>query len=517
MCALGLHVPRSSAHHRNPWGHADGQFHKPAHNQGLGPSAGAFHRSQNAVIVDGVSDPLGQLPPPPNELDRIRELTVLPAPRESSKPLSTTQVLNSGPHIGGDDEAAAEEAWQVAQTAGGVAFETDPDPLEEQEYRLHAQPPSVTSAQIGSGPGLAGGDGGVYDAGLAEQANADAADAASYHFERTTGPYKVPNGLRRTSRPDVHYLASPRDAAPAADAAMGSTQQDFVHAKASGMRAKGGDRVPAAQAVDTYWPNERGVAAGHVPGGGNPMIGVEPKLDMSKMISREKKVPNLWGHGGKMEDVQKREMDSVEDVERYISFIRDKPPSPPARKNLAGEPVSQVLRDHPLPPPVPTVTPAGCFKPSTAQKQTGVMDDGFRGGSATAAATRAAMAAAEAARADAKLRDAQIYMATHSHQVWDPTTGSYAVRKGKPLGQAVGHKLEMQPTSKPGATGAAPSSLSYSGSRVILGDKDPAPGLIAETTMGQYGAYAPSRGIEEIRYSAVGHQAAGTGAPTRSC
>ena len=98
-------------------------------------------------------------------------------------------------------------------------------------------------------------------------------------------------------------------------------------------------------------------------------------------------------------------------------------------------------------------------------------------------------------------------MATHTHQVWDPTTGSYAARKGKPLGSVVGPKLSSKPTS----------SLRYGGSRVILGDKAPAKGLVTETTMGQYGAAAPSRGKEEVRFSGVGHQTAGTGAPARSC
>lgn len=143
---------------------------------------------------------------------------------------------------------------------------------------------------------------------------------------------------------------------------------------------------------------------------------------------------------------------------------------------------------------------------------------------------------AEAAQADAKLRDAQHYIAAHSHQVWDPSTGSFAARKGKELGQAVGHKLA--PTSGIGGSGVArpnnntsntqrrpdattdalsSSSLSYGGSRVVLSDKDIAPGMVAETTAGHYGSFAPSRGREEIRYSRTGHQTAATGAPTRSC
>lgn len=165
-----------------------------------------------------------------------------------------------------------------------------------------------------------------------------------------------------------------------------------------------------------------------------------------------------------------------------------------------------------------------------------VIDDNFRGGSATAVATRAANAAAEAAQADAKLRDAQHYIAAHSHHVWDPSTGSYAARKGKELGQAVGYKLaptggiggsavdgpnipDSNSQRRPDATAAALSSslLSHGGSRVVLGDKDIAPGMVTETTTGQYGSFAPSRGREEIRYSRIGHQTAGTGAPTRSC
>jgi hypothetical protein len=50
----------------------------------------------------------------------------------------------------------------------------------------------------------------------------------------------------------------------------------------------------------------------------------------------------------------------------------------------------------------------------------------------------------------------------------------------------------------------------------ILADKEPAQGLIAETTMGLYGTYGASRGHEEIRHSGLGHQTASTGAPTRS-
>ena len=45
--------PRENAAHRNPWGYANGKFHKGGGNQGHAPSVGAYHRSQNAVIVDG--------------------------------------------------------------------------------------------------------------------------------------------------------------------------------------------------------------------------------------------------------------------------------------------------------------------------------------------------------------------------------------------------------------------------------------------------------------------------------
>ena len=538
LYTIGLHAPpRENAAHRNPWGYANGKFHKGGGNQGHAPSVGAYHRSQNAVIVDGISDPRGEFGPPPAELEAFREVDVLAGPLAPPPPLSTTQVLNSGPHIGGDEAAAAEEAWQIAQSVGAGALETGPDPAEEQQYRARAELPAVTSAQVGSGPA----GGGVE---LAEQMISEAAAAAGYHFERTAqGPYGVAGGLRRTSRPDVHFLASPTHA-PAAGGGeggggggggggpMGSTLQDFVHAKASGMSAVGGKPQVKALAVDSYWPNEKGVAAGHVPGGNNPLVGTGNEIEMEKLIEREKKVPNLWGHGGRTEDVDKREMGSIDDVGRYLSAIRDKPPSPPPKTNLAGEPVAQMLPDYPLPPPVPTVTPAGCVEPSTlvaaleAKKQAAAAgknrvlqrkmaaepvegSDGYRGGSATAAATRAAEAGALAAQADAKLRDAQVYMATHTHQVWDPTTGSYAARKGKPLGSVVGPKLHV--SSKP------TSSLSYGGSRVILGDKAPAKGLVTETTMGQYGAAAPSRGKEEVRFSGVGHQTAGTGAPTRSC
>jgi hypothetical protein len=542
LCTLGLHAPPrpGDARRRNPWGHADPTFHKGSHNQAHAPSAGAFHRSQNAVIVDGISDPLGRLPPPPTELDLAGDLVVRHAPT-APQPLNTAQVLNSGPHIGGDSEAVAEEAWQIAQAVGAGALEKGPDPSEEQEYRALARPPPARSARCGAGPGLAGEGEGVYGAGLEEQMIAESVAAASYHLQRTVdGPYKAPIGLRRTSRPDVHFLASPRAAAAAVapdgvggggvGGMGGRTLQDFLHAKSSGMRAKGGSPPVAPLAVDSHWPNNKGVPAGRAPGGNNPMIGSGQQPKLSKAIERGKKVPNLWGHGGRTDDVEKREMTSIDDVEQYITALRDKPPSPPPKRNLGGEPVAQMLPDYPLPPPVPSVTPAGCVKPSSPSNppeddhmaggkggdmQWGIhdipptkvdTDDNFRAGYATVAATRAAVAAAAASQADAKLRDAQVYIATHSHQVWDPTAGSYAVRKGKPLGQVVGHKLTP-----------ASSSLSYGGSRVVLGDKDPAPGLVAETTTGQYGSHAPSRGEEEIRYSGIGHQTASTGAPTRSC
>eukprot|EP01043_Picozoa_sp_COSAG02_P006569 COSAG02_NODE_188_length_30307_cov_341.858746_8_plen_538_part_00 len=532
LCTLGLHAPPRDARRRNPWGHADPTFHKGSHNQGHAPSAGAFHRSQNSVIVDGVSDPLGELPPPPTELELAGDLVARHAPT-APQPLNAAHVLNSGPYIGGDSEAAAEEAWQIAQVVGAGAFEEGPDPSEEQEYRARARPPPARSARVGAGPGLAGESGGVYGVGLEEQMIAESAAAASYHSDRTAdGPYKAPSGLRRTSRPDVHFLASPR-AAAAADAPdgvgeMGRTLQDLLHAKSSGMKAKGGSPQVAPLAVDSYWPNNKGVPAGRAPGGNNPMIDSGQQLVLSKAVERRKKVPNLWGHGGRADDVEKREMTAIDDVAQYIAAIRDKPPSPPPKRNLGGEAVAQMLPDYPLPPPVPSVTPAGCVKPSRPPDddhtaggeggdiQSGIhdkslmtkirADDDFRAGYATAAATRAAAAAAASSQADAKLRDAQVYMATHSHQVWDPSTGSYAVRKGKPLGEAVGHRLAP-----------ASSSLSSGGSRVVLAAKDPAPGLVAETTTGQYGSYAPSRGAEEIRYSGIGHQTASTGAPTRSC
>ncbi len=537
LCTLGLHAPpRGDARRRNPWGHADPTFHKGSHNQGHAPSAGAFHRSQNSVIVDGISDPLGELPPPSTELELAGDLVARHAPT-APQPLDPAHVLNSGPHVGGDSEAIAEEAWQVVQAVGAGAFEKGPDPSEEQEYRARARPPPVRSARCGAGPGLAGESGGVYGAGLEEQMIADSAAAASYHLDRTAdGPYKSPRGLRRTSRPDVHFLASPR-AAAAVDAPdrdgvgeMGRTLQDLLHAKSSGMKAKGASPPVAQLAVDSYWPNNKGVPAGRAPGGNNPMIGSGQQLDLSRAVERRKKAPALWGHGGRADDMKKREMTSIDDVEQYIATIRDQPPSPPSKRNLGGQAVAQMLPDYPLPPPVPSVTPAGCVKPSRFSRppdddhmaggegtdiKSGIhdtpfmtkirLDDNFRAGYATAAATRAAAAAAAASQADAKLRDAQVYMATHSHQVWDPSTGSYAVRKGKTLGQEVGHRLA--PVS---------STLSYGGSRVILADKDPA-GLVAETTTGQYGSYAASRGAEEIRYSGIGHQTASTGAHTRSC
>ena len=347
LSTLGLHAPRSdSARRRNPWGHADASFHKGAHNQAPAPSAGAFHRSQNAVIVDGIFDPLGQRQPPPSEREQLAELVARQAPVVPRQSLSTTQVLNSGPHVGGDTEAAAEEAWQIAQSTGANALGKVPDPLEEQRYRARASPPAAKPASCGAGVG-------VYGAGLAEQMMADSAASAG-------GPYHALRGLRRTSRSDVHFLASPSTGGPThtSDRAL----QDSIHATASGMRAKGGEPAIAPLRVETYWPNNKGVPAGNVPGGNNPMIGTGHQLDLSTMISREKKVPNLWGHGGRMDDVQNCQMSSIQDVEHYIASLRDKPPSPPPKRNLGGEPVSQMLPDYPLPPAVPAVTPAGCVR-----------------------------------------------------------------------------------------------------------------------------------------------------------
>ena len=364
MGALGLHAPRSdNARRRNPWGHADATFHKGAHNQAPAPSAGAFHRSQNAVIVDGVFDPLGQRQPPPSEREQLVELVARHSPIVPRQSLSTTQVLNSGPHLGGDTEAAAEEAWQIAQSTGANALGKGPDPEEEQRYRVRASPPTAKPARCGAGPGLVGEEVGVYGAGLAEQMMADSAAAARYQVERTaSGPYHASRGLRRTSRPDVHFLASPRTGHPTPTDTSDRALQDLIHATASGMRAKGGEPAVAPLRVDSYWPNHKGVAAGHVPGGNNPMIGTGHQLDLSAMISREKKVPTLWGHGGRTDDVQKCQMASIRDVERYIASLRDKPPSPPPKKNLGGEPVAQMLPDYPLPPTLPAVTPAGCVR-----------------------------------------------------------------------------------------------------------------------------------------------------------
>ena len=142
-----------------------------------------------------------------------------------------------------------------------------------------------------------------------------------------------------------------------------------------------------------------------------------------------------------------------------------------------------------------------------------------RSGYATAAATQAAEAVAISAQADAKLRDAQVYMANHHYNgVWDSHTGTWATRKGKGVTQQLGGVLEPERSSHrvvqrhDHGDGKA---LSYSGSRVLLADHQPAPGLTAETTIGLHGADKPSRGGKA--FSGVGHQTAATGAPQRSC
>ena len=250
--------------------------------------------------------------------------------------------------------------------------------------------------------------------------------------------------------------------------------------------------------------DDKGVAAGVVPGGNNVLVGQE--VDMS--VSRHKDVPNLWGQGGRMLDVEKKPMESIDDVERYLTKIRTKTPSPPPKRNMGGEAVAQMLPDYPLEVVAQAITPAGCVDPKLVipDDDLAMHGDGYRGGSATAAATHAAEAVALYAQASAKLRDAQSYMNNHTHQVWDPVTGSYAARKGKDITETIGATLDTAP-SQP---------FKYGGSRVVLCDKEPVQGLVAETTSGLHGAYAASRGHVNIRYSGVGHQTGSVSAPNRT-
>ena len=193
LYTIGLHAPRSDAAHRSPWGHADGSFHKGSHNQANAPGAGSFHRSQNAVIVDGVVD---QVAPTP-ELEHFGRSRQLPPP---PPPLSSTQVLNSGPHVGGDANAAQEESWQIAQAtgAGAMSEKHPPDAEEEARYREYAQLPLSTAAETGAGPAGGGAE-------EAEKIITDAAAAADYYYEsQALGTYQgAHGGLRRTSRPDA--------------------------------------------------------------------------------------------------------------------------------------------------------------------------------------------------------------------------------------------------------------------------------------------------------------------------
>ena len=196
---MGLHPPKDGRR-SNPWGRADGAT----------VASGAFHRAGGAVIVDGAREGVGLEQPPPEELQAFRQPAPPAPPPPAAVPLGGVEGAAQAfrtQELPLYEQHAEVESWHLAEAAAGMgpgygqqqvaeAREGGGPTLaaieEEQARREQQGLPDPRSAECGDGLGDNGWQG-----------------AARVKLSAGADAYSATRGLRRTSRSDTTYVASP--------------------------------------------------------------------------------------------------------------------------------------------------------------------------------------------------------------------------------------------------------------------------------------------------------------------